>query len=202
MKGYKALGEDMRAIYGNGMQFEVGKKYTVTGEIVPCKNGFHFCKKIVYLNRCYDIKDSRIFEIEAYGDIKGDYQKYAAESICLMRELTKEEINGYFKQNYQKIIYDKDWLVRTAVAKQGYGLDVLVCDEHWLVRKAVAEQGYGLDILLHDNDCDVRNAVARQGYGLDELVYDQDYCVREIAKEMEAGNKVGDAGQQKIKDFS
>ena len=57
MKGYKALDWDMRAAYGNEMQFELGKTYSVNGEVVPCKNGFHFCEKIEYLNCYYNILD-------------------------------------------------------------------------------------------------------------------------------------------------
>ncbi len=170
MKGYKALDKNMEAVYGNGVQLKLGKKYTVKGDIVPCRNGFHFCEKIEYLNCCYDIKDSRIFEIEADGNIKKDKQKYAAESICLIKELSKEEIRNYFQQNYQAMIDDEDWRIRVAVA----------------------EQGYGLDVLVHDEDCDVRLAVAQQGYGLDVLVHDQNFYVSETAKEMVARNKVGD----------
>lgn len=209
MKGYKALNQDMKAIYGNGMQFELGKKYTVSGEVIPSENGFHFCEKIEYLNICYDISDSRIFEIEAYGDIRSDNKKYVAEGIQLVRELSKEEINDYFRQNQQefineenrmvriavaqqgygldKLLHDEDCYVREAVAKQGYGLDVLVYDEKWQVRSAVAEQGYGLDILIRDANWIVREAVAKQGYGLGALVYDEDYDVRKAVAEQGYG---------------
>lgn len=206
MKGYKALNKDMRAIHGNGMQYELGKKYTVNGKVILCENGFHFCKKIEYLNIYYDISDSRIFEIEAYGNIEGNSSKYVAESIRLVRELSKEEINDYFKLNQQKfvksnygdvriavaeqgygldtLVHDENGFVRQAVAKQGYGLDMLVHDADWLVRKVVAEQGYRLDKLVHDEDCDVRKAVAKQGYEMDELIHDKDFSVREVAKAM------------------
>lgn len=51
--------------------------------------------------------------------------------------------------------YKTTW-VRCAVARQGYGLDTLVCDENPWVRAAVAEQGYGLNFLIHDNSYIVR----------------------------------------------
>jgi len=178
MKGYKALDKDMQAIYGNGMQFELGKKYTVKGEVFLCRNGFHFCKKIEYLDSYYDIGDSRIFEIETYGKIKKKHQKYAAEGIKLIRELTGEEIYGYFKQNQQLLVRNKDWQVRCAVAKQGCGLDVLIQDECWAVRKQVAGRGYGLDILVRDDSWHVRIEVAKQNYGLDMLVHDEYWAVR------------------------
>ena len=46
----------------------------------------------------------------------------------------------------------------------------------------LAKQGYGLDILVNDKDYDVRAEVAKHGYGLDKLVNDKDYDVRSIAK--------------------
>lgn len=206
MKGYKALDKNMRAVYGNGMQFELGKKYTVTGDVIPHKNGFHFCKNIEYLNCSYNISNSRIFEVEAYGDIVGNHQKYVARGICLKRELTKEEIRDYFEQNQQTVIGNADWQVRSAAAEQGYGLDVLLHDGDFHVRKAVAEQGYGLVVLVHDEEwrvrravaeqgfclavlvCDeewrVRKTVAEQGYGLDVLLHDKNFNVRRAAKKM------------------
>lgn len=80
MRGYKALDQDMRAIRGNGMQFEMDRLYSIRGNVVPCYNGFHFCKAIEYLNVYYNIKNSRIFEMEADGEIiEYDKNKYAKE---------------------------------------------------------------------------------------------------------------------------
>lgn len=63
MKGYKALNKNMKAVYGNGMQFELGKTYSVSGEVILCKNGFHFCEKIEDIS-CYygfSVKGSSLF---------------------------------------------------------------------------------------------------------------------------------------------
>lgn len=169
MKGYKALDNDMKSLCGN-MEFELGKRYTVSGKAALCRNGFHFCEKIEHLNIHCDIKSSRIFEIEAYGDIKSSDTKCAAKSIQLVRELTKKEINEYFKQNQQELIKSEYSAVRMAVAQQGYGLEVLVNDEYWGTRMAVARQGYGLDILVHDKDPSVsetaKKMIAINGIGL------------------------------------
>lgn len=173
MHGYKALSQDMKAIYGNGMEFALGKKYTIQGEVVPCKNGFHFYEEIGLLNNYYDIKSSRIFEIEADSDIVKYGDKYVAESIRLIRELTKEEIKDYFCQNWQRLVTSEDDDVRIAVAKHGYGLDTLVNDKNYLVRMAVAKQGYGLDVLVNDKNCFVKIAVIEQRYGLDTLANDE-----------------------------
>ena len=210
MRGYKALDQDMRAIRGNGMQFEMDRLYSIRGNVVPCYNGFHFCKAIEYLNVYYNVKNSRIFEIEADGEIiEYDENKYAAEKIRLVRELTKEEIWDYFSRNQGRLIksrdsyirmavaeqgcgldtllYDEDYIVREAVAGQGYGLDVLVHDENWFVREAVAKKGYGLGILVHDENLLVRVAVVKQGYGLDVLLYDKDPFVRKKVAEQGYG---------------
>ena len=187
MKGYKALDMDMRAVSGNGMQYEMGKSYAIEEKVVPCYKGFHFCKSIEELNGYYSIKNSRIFEIEAAGEIIERNDTYAAEKIMLVRELTKEEVNDYFKQNQRELIKCRNWNVRIAVAEQGYGLEELVCDENWYVRAAVAGQGYGLDVLVNDDHWYVRVAVAEQGYGLDKLIQDKNCCVRVAAARQSYG---------------
>ena len=178
MKGYKALSMDMRAVNGNGMQYEMGRLYSVEGDVIPCKNGFHYCDSIEELNRYYNIVASRIFEIEAYGEILEYENKYAAKKIQLVRELTKQEINDYFKQNQKELMKSKYRHIRQAVAEQGCGLDVLIHDDNSDVRAAVARQGYGLNILIRDKDWHVRREVANQGYGLDVLIKDSSWLVR------------------------
>ena len=207
MRGYKALNMDMSSAYGD-MVYEIGKKYTITGKLKMCKNGFHFCKYLEDIENHYTITKSRVFEVKAEGKIINKYDKSCAESITLIRELSKEEIHQYFvdskerilNKNWRyrkaladqgicldKLVHDDDGRVRAAVAEQGYGLDILIHDEDWYVRTAVAEQSYGLDILVNDEDCDVRAAVAKQGYGLDVLINDEDWRVRRTAKQkMEA----------------
>ena len=148
MKGYKALDQDMRAFHGNGMQFEIDKLYSIRGNVALCHNGFHFCKAIEYLNDYYNIKNSRIFEIEADGEIVERDDKYAAEKIRLVRELTKEEIWDYFNRNQGELVKSRDPYIRMAVAEQGCGLDTLLYDKDYKVRTAVAGQGYRLDELF------------------------------------------------------
>lgn len=190
MRGYKALSWDMKAMYGNRMQYELGKTYSVDGKIIPCINGFHFCGNIEDLNCYCDIAESRIFEVEVAGRIKKQHIKYAAEKIRLVRELTKQEISDYFKENYKMLCKSKNEHVRIAVAKQGYGLDKLICDKNFRVRTEVAKQGYGLDILVYDEDPCVRYIVAERGYGLDVLIKDRDSDVRRMAKEVIRTNKM------------
>lgn len=185
MKGYKALNMDMSSKYGN-MTYEIGKKYTITGELIMCENGFHFCKCLEDVDDYYTITESRIFEVETEGEIIDGGNKSCAEYIALVQELSKEEIHQYFEDNQERILA-KDWSCRKALADQGLCLDKLVNDEDWHVRREVAKQGYGLYILIKDKDPIVRAAVARQGYGLDILIHDENPWVRLIV----AGQKYG-----------
>ena len=201
MKGYKALNMDMSSAYGD-MTYEIGKKYTITGKLEMCKNGFHFCKRLDDIGGYYKITESRIFEIEAEGNIINRDSKFCAESITLARELSKEEIYQHFVDNQErilkknwrcrktladqglcldKLVHDENPIVRAVVASQGYGLDILVNDNSPLVREEVARQKYGLSILINDQYPKVREIVAEQGYGLDVLIHDENYYVRNIA---------------------
>ena len=197
MKGYKALNMDMSSAYGD-MVYEIGKKYTITGQLKLNENGYHFCKCLEDIELYYKIAESRIFEIEADGEIIDGNIKFCAESIMLMRELSKEEIHQYFIDNQESLLYkfwyrkalagqglcldklvnDENLYVRIAVAKQGYDLETLIHDEDPWVRAAIAQQGYDLKTLINDENPYVRMEVAKQGYGLDILIHDENYCVR------------------------
>ena len=92
VKGYKALSPNMAAIYGNGMTYELGKWYEVDGEIKPCENGFHFCRKLEDTHRYYNLFKSRLFEIEADGKImEASNTKMVCSRIRLLREILPEE---------------------------------------------------------------------------------------------------------------
>ena len=176
MKGYKALNMDMSSAYGD-MVYEIGKKYTITGQLKLNENGYHFCKCLEDIELYYKIAKSRIFEIETDGKIIDRNIKFCAESITLMWELSKEEIHQYFEDNQERILKE-NWLCRKALADQGLCLDKLVYDEDLDVRRAVARQRYGLHVLIHDENPWVRAMVAEQGYGLETLINDKNWCVR------------------------
>ena len=93
VKGYKALDSSMRATYGNGMTYEIGKWYEVNGKVKPCKNGFHFCKKLEDTYGYYNLFESRLFEIEADGEIMDAVGniKTVCSKIRLVREILPEE---------------------------------------------------------------------------------------------------------------
>ena len=94
MKGYKGMNKDMQC---RGYQFEIGKTYRISGEVELCKNGFHFCEKLVDVFEYYEKGEPhRYFEIEASGTIKSDGKKSVAEEITIIRELSDTEVSRAF----------------------------------------------------------------------------------------------------------
>ena len=89
VKGYKATDADMRCL---GYQYELGVWHKHEGEIVMCESGFHFCEYASGPWFHYGEQDTRIFEVEARGVIKGEGPgaslKYVANEIMLVREIT------------------------------------------------------------------------------------------------------------------
>ena len=111
VKGYKALSPNMAAIYGNGMTYELGKWYEVDGEIKPCENGFHFCRKLEDIQEYYDLFHSRLFEIEADGKImEASNTKMVCSKIRLVREILPEEWQT--EENLLKILKIDGYVIR------------------------------------------------------------------------------------------
>ena len=188
-KGYKALGENMEALFGDGMQYEMNTDYTMeVDKIIPGKQGYHFFDNLRDIFYLFNNKEYSIYEIEANDYIEkindADYiGKYVTNNIKIVRKLSKEEINKYIKDNLYILVNNEntDYSVRREVAKHGYGLDILVNDNDWEVRQEVAKHGYGLDILVNDRNWAVRREVARQGYGLNKLINDKNENVKREA---------------------
>lgn len=68
MRGYKAFLSDMTTRHGDNTVYEVGKTYTVEGEVKICENGYHFCKKCVDVYDYYS-KLCRICEVSVTGAV-------------------------------------------------------------------------------------------------------------------------------------
>lgn len=99
--GYKCFNEDLTNRYG--MQFEVGKKYKVNGNIKFGNdgNGFHFCKNMEDTFRYFDAMNEEVSVclVKGSGEIKehfdnyyGYYDMYATEEIEILKKLSREEI--------------------------------------------------------------------------------------------------------------
>ena len=119
MKGYKALNNDMCAIYGNGMQYELNKEYTLDGELEICKNGFHFCKKLINVYEIYnDIKtlSDGAEEMRRLGSILSLNQGIKTNSEGLLNQINLIEraiydITGNQEDliNLQKFVFDEQY---------------------------------------------------------------------------------------------
>ena len=93
MKGYKAFLSDMTTKHGDNTVYEVGKTYTVEGEVGICENGYHFCKKCVDVYDYYS-KPCRICEVSVTGAVQTQGNKSVGRRLKILRELTADEISS------------------------------------------------------------------------------------------------------------
>ena len=72
----------------NGFQYEISKEYLLKGELVICRNGFHFCENPFDCLEYYDnIKgDKRLFLVEATGDVIRKDDKSVTNKIKIIKE--------------------------------------------------------------------------------------------------------------------
>ena len=86
IRGYKVTDKNMQC---RGYQFELKKEFIHSGEPVLCKNGFHFCEKLI---NCFDYysfdPENRVFEIVAKNVINDDGNKSVCSVIFFEKELT------------------------------------------------------------------------------------------------------------------
>ena len=108
VNGYKGTDENMQGF--DNFQYELGKEYSIEGEPVVCKNGFHFCRTIEHTLRHYSwLNDAsnryfkvvalvKLSDVNKYGTwIKGNYfdeyiDKLVAKQIILTEEITGTEL--------------------------------------------------------------------------------------------------------------
>ena len=132
VEGYKGVDENMQG-YG-GFQYELGKEYSVDGEIEECKNGLHFSLKLEDAFGYKQCMSHRFFKVRAYvrkkdvdnygveKPIDATYtmrykiiqDKLAAQKIILTEEITETEIVlNAIKDIYPKVkTYDDAKQVR------------------------------------------------------------------------------------------
>ena len=157
VKGYKALDEDMKAILGDGMHYEIGKWYEVDGEIKPCENGFHFCRKLEDIHGYYDLFHSRLFEIEADGKImEASNTKMVCSKIRLVREILPEEWQT--EKNLLKILKIDGWAIQSiksptiemqleAVKQNGRAIYFIENPTVEVQLAAVKQNGYAIQLI-------------------------------------------------------
>ena len=123
VEGYKGVDENMQG-YG-GFQYELGKQYSVDGEIKECENGLHFSLTLEDASYYKDILKNRFFKVKAYVR-KQDFENYgsciespflshhyymtarinklAAQKIVLVEEITKtQEMLNRIQVTYPEI---------------------------------------------------------------------------------------------------
>jgi hypothetical protein len=96
MIGYKMMESDMTCM---GFQYEVGKEYSLEGELEICNNGFHFCKNpFDCLFYYYNISgDKRLFLVEALGEVITEDDKSVTNKIKIIEEI--KDIEKFFDEN-------------------------------------------------------------------------------------------------------
>jgi hypothetical protein len=84
-EGYKVFNEDWQC---QGFQFEIGKTYSIKGQLRMCENGFHFCQK---LGDCFEWKSfdpkNKIAKVRASGQIIHEETKSVCETIKILEEI-------------------------------------------------------------------------------------------------------------------
>ncbi len=86
MKAYKGFDKDLKC---RGMQYEVGKEYEMTGEVVCCNSGYHACEAPMDVWKYYPPTTSRYCEVEQSGYMSRDSDdtKVASNKIKIGAEI-------------------------------------------------------------------------------------------------------------------
>src|SRR5574344_1723695 len=103
MIGYKMMESDMTC---RGFQYEIGKEYSLKGQLVMCKNGFHFCENPFDCIEYYDNidGDKRLFLIDALGKVITKDDKSVTNKIKIIEEIT--DIEKFFEENMDNFKVD------------------------------------------------------------------------------------------------
>jgi hypothetical protein len=90
IKGFKVAGPDGKC---RGMQYEVGKEYTLPNSPILCGAGLHFCQ---VANNCFEYYsfDAKnvVFAVEAFGETVHGEDKSATNGLRIVRQLTWHEV--------------------------------------------------------------------------------------------------------------
>ena len=95
----------------------------------------HFECKTTYIVGNRIVNGCVCCTIEEFEDV---CKKHRVPESMKMKVINLYHKNQEEQENWNELVNDEDWFVRTAVAQQGYGLEQLVNDKNWFVRKAVA----------------------------------------------------------------
>lgn len=163
MKAFKFFNKDLTCTKGQGIyQFEIGKWHEEK-EANCVKNGFHCCEYIADCLNYYSLRDSRVFEVIADGDIDedGTDTKISCTRIKLVRELDVLDV-AYEIASY---ILDHPDRSYTRSGEVSIGIDAvkgnLIAIAIGFQPRALIE-GVGVIVLLQkDKDGEIINAKCR-----------------------------------------
>lgn len=119
IKGYKGFNPDLTC---RDFQYEEGKNYEETGDIMACDNGFHFCLHPLDVFGYYppaEVGMNKFHEVEGTGDMDVDTNdtKIACSKIHIGAELSiKSIVDAAVKFTFEKCKWKKG---KTATGDQG-----------------------------------------------------------------------------------
>ena len=112
VEGYKITNSDYSC---RGFKYELNHTYSIEEDPIPCKSGFHFCKKLDDCFNYYNPEKSsfEIWNLDIYRFLKvksngTTYQlrdKYCTNNITILEECTTEEILEAFHKWICNSIY-------------------------------------------------------------------------------------------------
>lgn len=185
VKGYKCLDKNMKAVFGNNMQYEIGKTYYLNEKIECGRSGFHFSKTLDYaLYRYGDADSIRVFEIRAnILNIKHEDDKYYTDKIKIVRELSRAELEEHYLENENKSDFLYNCLNEACIT-MGIGIDKYknkVKYAPYSIQKKLAYKGYFMDELLHINNNMIRYLLVKNEYEINTIMKfsDNSYLVKE-----------------------
>ena len=106
------------------MKYEVGETYNYDKELILCKQGYHFCKKLENINSYYPLfsPETIILKIEILGDIIDNSTKSVTNKFRVLEIIPKNKYYLYSKKltkNSIKFINDNIW-EKIKFNKNGY----------------------------------------------------------------------------------
>lgn len=100
IEGYKITDSDYSC---RGYQYyELNHTYSIEEDPIPCKSGFHFCKKLIDCFKyyppkrisydIYDLDTHKYLKVKSNGTTYQHIDKYCTNNITILEECTTEEI--------------------------------------------------------------------------------------------------------------
>ena len=109
IEGYKIMDDNYTC---HGFHYEPNHSYSIDEYIIPCRHGFHFCRKLADCfnyyrptahsdmahNITYDLDVFKFFNVKSNGTTYQIGDKYCTDNITILDECSIEEILEAFKE--------------------------------------------------------------------------------------------------------